>query len=180
VKLVPTALGGAFLVEISPAADDRGFFARSWCARVAREHGLNPDVVQCSISYNRRRGTLRGMHWQAPPFDEARLVRCTRGSIHDVIVDLREGSPTFGRYAQTVLSAEKRNMLYVPERFAHGYLTLEDNTEVFYQTSQYYERDHSRGFRWNDPVFAIPWPMDPRVISDRDRSYPDYQPGDGP
>jgi dTDP-4-dehydrorhamnose 3,5-epimerase len=174
VRFVPTPLAGAYVIEITRVADARGFFARTWCAREARDHGLNEAVVQCNVSFNHRRGTLRGMHWQAPPFAEAKLVRCTRGAVHDVIVDLRDGSPTYGRHAAVVLSAEERNLLYIPEGFAHGFLTLEDSTEVFYQMSQYYSPDHARGFRWNDPRFGIPWPMDPVVISERDRSYPDF------
>ena len=174
VNFRPAGLQGAFLIDIAPADDERGFFARSWCAREAVRHGLNPDVVQCNISFNRQRGTLRGMHFQAHPCEEAKLVRCTRGTIHDVIVDLRDGSPTRTDHAAVVLSAERRNAIYVPAGFAHGFLTLEDDTEVFYQMSTYYSPDHARGFRWNDPAFGIPWPFEPLVISDRDRGYADF------
>jgi len=180
VNFRPSGLEGAFLIDIAPAEDERGFFARSWCAREAVRHGLNPDVVQCNISFNRKRGTMRGMHFQAPPFEEAKLVRCTRGAIHDVIVDLRDGSPTRAHHVAVVLSAEQRNAIYVPAGLAHGFLTLEDDTEVFYQMSAYHSPEHARGFRWNDPAFGIPWPSDPSVISDRDRGYADFSLRAGP
>jgi dTDP-4-dehydrorhamnose 3,5-epimerase len=154
--------------------DERGFFARSWCRREFEARGLNPNLVQCNISFNAAKGTLRGMHYQIAPFEEAKLIRCTRGSIYDVIVDIRPGSATLGKYVGHVLTSENRTMLFVPEGFAHGFLTMEDHTEVFYQMSQFYAPERARGFRWNDPVFGIRWPGDVKVISDRDRSYPDF------
>ena len=170
-----TPLAGAFLVEIEMHRDERGFFARSWCAREFAAAGLNPQLAQCNISFNAKKGTLRGMHYQVPPFAEAKLVRCTMGSLYDVIVDLRPGSPSFGEQFGVVLSARERTMLYVPEGFAHGFLTLEDDTEVFYQMSQFHAPDAAGGFRWNDPRFAIAWPAEVRVISERDAQYPAYR-----
>lgn len=169
-----TELKGAYIVDIERREDDRGFFARSWCRREFEAHGLNPHIAQCSVSFNVMKGTLRGMHFQVKPFEEAKLVRCTRGSLCDVIVDLRPDSPTFKRHRSVVLTADNRTMLYVPEGFAHGFLTLEDKTEVHYQISEFHAPDHARGFRWNDPAFGIAWPADAQVISDRDRNYPDF------
>ncbi len=169
-----TKLKGAYIVDIERREDDRGFFARSWCRREFEAHGLNPRIAQCDVSFNARKGTLRGMHYQVKPFEEAKLVRCTMGSLCDVIVDLRPGSPTFKKHLGVVLTAENRTMLYVPEGFAHGFLTLEDETEVHYQISEFYAPDHARGFRWNDPAFGIAWPADVTVISERDRNYPDF------
>ena len=180
VNFRPTGLDGAFLIEIERAEDTRGFFARTWCVREAARHGIDPDVAQCNVSFNRKRGTLRGMHFQVHPCEEAKLVRCTRGAIHDVIVDLRVGSPTRTRHIAVVLSAEQRNAIFVPAGFAHGFLTLEDDTEVFYQMSVFYSAEHARGFRWNDPAFGIPWPFDPEIISDRDRFYADFSLRAGP
>jgi dTDP-4-dehydrorhamnose 3,5-epimerase len=172
----PTKLKGAFIIEPYLLKDERGFFARSWCRKEFEAHGLNPRLVQCDISFNKVKGTLRGMHYQIAPHEEAKLVRCTRGSIYDVIVDLRSNSTTFKDYFAIMLAADTYKMLYVPEGFAHGFLTLEDNTEVFYQMSEFYSPEHARGFRWNDATFAIEWPFPPIVISDRDRSYPDFIP----
>jgi len=169
-----TKLKGAFIIEPERLEDERGFFARTWCEKEFKEHGLNPRLVQCNISFNVSRGTLRGMHYQAPPFEEAKLVRCTAGAIYFVIVDLRKNSPTFKQHSGIVLNAESRNMLYVPEGFANGFLTLEDNIEIFYQMSEFYAPGYERGFRWNDPAFAIQWPEEVRVISDRDKNYPDF------
>lgn len=162
------------MIEIEPIEDDRGFFARSWCAREFEAHGLNPRLAQCNISFNQRRGTLRGMHYQEQPHAEAKLVRCTRGSIYDVILDLRPGSPTFGAWEAFELSADNRRMVYVPEGFAHGFQTLEDGCEVFYQMSVFYHAPSARGVRWNDPAFGIEWPLDDPIISKRDASYPDF------
>lgn len=169
-----TGLAGAFVVDVERREDERGFFARSWCRREFAARGLNPELVQCDISFNIRKGTLRGMHYQIAPCEEAKLVRCTRGALCDVIVDLRPGSATFKQHAREVLTAENRRMLYVPEGFAHGFLTLEDATEVFYQMSEYHAPERARGFRWNDPAFGIPWPAEVEVVSERDRSYPDF------
>ncbi len=169
-----TQLKGAFIIDPERREDPRGFFARMWCENEAIAHGVNPRVAQCNISFNRLKGTLRGMHYQISPFEEAKLVRCTMGGIHDVIIDLRGDSPTFKRNVAVVLTAENRRMLYIPEGFAHGFQTLEDNTEVFYQMSQVYAPECAAGVRWNDPAFAITWPDADRIINDRDRSYPDF------
>jgi dTDP-4-dehydrorhamnose 3,5-epimerase len=169
-----TPFAGAYLIDLEQHADDRGFFGRTFCAREFAQHGLNPKLVQCSISYNRRQGTLRGMHYQAPPHAEAKLVRCTAGAIYDVIVDLRPESRTRHKWFGVELTADNRRSLYIPEGLAHGFLTLADETEVFYQMSELYVADCARGVRWDDPVFSIDWPASVSVISERDRNYPDY------
>ncbi len=171
----PTPLDGAFVIEPEPAADTRGLFARTWCRRELEARGLETALAQCSTSFNKRKGTLRGMHYQEAPFAETKIVRCTRGSIHDVVIDLRPASPTFTRHVAVVLTAEDRNALYIPTGFAHGFQTLEDDTEVLYQISEFYSPEHSRGVRWNDPAFLIAWPPDDRTMSERDRSYPDFR-----
>jgi dTDP-4-dehydrorhamnose 3,5-epimerase len=170
-----TKLKGAYFIEIEKHEDERGFFARSWCSREFEAHGVSPRLVQCNISFNKIKGTLRGMHYQTDPFAEAKLIRCTMGSIYDVIVDLRPDSPSFKQYVGIVLTRDNHKMVYVPEGFAHGFLTLEDNTEVFYQMSEFYAPDHAKGFRWNDPLFGIVWPSELQTISDRDLSYPDFE-----
>lgn len=175
----PVKLKGAFIIEPERLEDDRGFFARTWCQREFEAHGLSPRLVQCSISFSKTRGTLRGMHYQTAPYEEAKIVRCTMGAIYDVIIDLRPGSPTFKDHFAVLLTAETRKMLYVPEGCAHGFQTLEDNTEVVYQMSEFYHPD-VRGVRWDDPTFGIPWPPDERVISERDRTYPDFTAPGGP
>jgi dTDP-4-dehydrorhamnose 3,5-epimerase len=177
VIFTETPLEGAFLIDLEPVSDERGFFARSFCRREFAARRLNPELAQCNISLNRRRGTLRGMHWQVAPHQEAKLVRCTQGAIYDVIIDLRQGSPTFATHFASTLTAIDRRMLYVPEGFAHGFLTLEDDTEVFYQMSEFFAPDSARGVRYDDPAFGIRWPMEILVVSDRDRSYPDWVPG---
>jgi len=169
-----TRIPGAFEIHLEHHRDERGFFARTWCREEFRRHGLNAELAQCSISFNARKGTLRGMHYQAEPYREAKLVRCTRGSIFDVVLDLRADSPTFRNWAAAVLSASNRHMLYVPEGCAHGFLTLENESEVSYQISQMYDANSSRGVRWNDTAFRIGWPAEVEVISDRDRTYPDF------
>ena len=169
-----TKLRGAFLIELEKHADERGFFARTFCQEAFEAHGLNSRVVQCNVSFNRRKGTLRGMHFQIAPFAEAKLVRCTSGSIHDVIIDLRPASPTFKQHFAVELSAENRKMLFIPEEFAHGFQTLKDDTEVFYQMSQSYSAEHARGVRWNDSAFGIDWPTGVRTIIERDQNYPDF------
>jgi dTDP-4-dehydrorhamnose 3,5-epimerase len=167
-------LQGAFVIEPVRSEDERGFFARTWCQREFAEHGLNERLAQCSLSFNRKKGTLRGMHYQVAPYEEAKLVQCPRGAIYDVIVDLRPASATFRRWVATELTAENRLMVYVPEGFAHGFQTLEDDTEVYYQITEFYVPESGRGFRWNDPGFDIRWPSAERIISDRDNSYPDF------
>jgi dTDP-4-dehydrorhamnose 3,5-epimerase len=169
-----TRLKGAFVIEVERHEDERGFFARSWCQTEFRAHGLHPTIAQCNISFNRRKGTLRGMHYQLAPFEEAKLVRCTAGALYDVIIDLRRDSATYLQYLGEVLSAANRRMLYVPEGFAHGFQTLEDNTEVFYQMSQVHSPAHARGVRYDDPAFGIHWMIGESVIADRDRAYPDF------
>lgn len=180
--LEKTNLYGAYIIEPERLGDERGFFARTWCQREFQERGLNSRLVQCNISFNLKRGTLRGMHYQLAPHEEVRLVRCTKGEIYDVIIDLRPDSPTFREHSAVVLSAENRKMLYIPEKFAHGFITLEDNTEVFYQMSEFYSAKCVRGIRWNDPAFRIRWPLQVATISNRDRSYPDFimEHGSGP
>ena len=167
-------LRGAFVVELEKNEDNRGFFARSWCEKEFLALNLDPAITQCNISFNRSKGTLRGMHYQAAPFAEAKLVRCTAGSVYDVIIDLRPDSATYKQHVVEVLSADNHKMMYVPAGFAHGFQTLEDNTEVFYQMSQFYSPEHARGVRYNDPAFGISWVVSDVVISDRDRDYPDF------
>lgn len=174
MKFKETSLKGALIVEPERLVDDRGFFARAWDAREFQAHGLNPKVVQSSISFNEKKGTLRGMHFQAKPFEEAKLVRCTRGALYDVIIDLRSDSPTFKKWMGVELTEDNYRTLYVPEGFANGFLTLENRTEVFYQMSQYHNPASARGVRWNDPAFGIEWPAAVHVISDRDKTYPDF------
>jgi len=170
-----TKIPGALEIHVEPHRDERGFFARTWCREEFASHGLNPRLAQCSISFNLRKGTLRGLHYQATPHEEAKLVRCTRGAIHDVVLDLRPSSPTFKKWIAVMLSAENRSMVYVPEGCAHGFLTLEDETEVFYQMSEFYDAKSACGVRWDDPAFRIAWPEKVQVISERDRNYPDFE-----
>lgn len=169
-----TSLKGAYVIEPERIEDSRGFFARIWCKREFRDRGLDSSLKQCGISFNRKRGTLRGMHYQATPYEETKLIRCTAGAIHDVIIDLRPDSETFKKWVAVDLSGENRKMLYVPGGFAHGFIALADATEVFYQMSQFYMPDHARGVRWDDPAFSIEWPIPVTEIAERDRSYPDF------
>jgi dTDP-4-dehydrorhamnose 3,5-epimerase len=169
-----TKLKGAFIIELERLEDDRGFFARSWCRNEFESYGLNQRLVQCNVSFNKQAGTLRGMHFQAAPHEEAKLVRCTAGAMYDVIVDLRQDSATYLQWVGQRLNASNRRMLYVPEGFAHGFLTLENDTEVFYQMSEFYAPECARGYRYNDPAFGIEWPNDVSVISERDRTYADF------
>jgi dTDP-4-dehydrorhamnose 3,5-epimerase len=171
-----TKLRGVVEIQIEPKLDERGFFARTWCQKEFEKKGLNSELVQCSVSFNARKGTLRGMHYQAAPHAEAKLVRCTRGVIYDVVIDLRFGSQTFRDWVAVMLTAERRNMVYAPEGCAHGFLTLADESEVFYQMSEFYNADSARGVRWNDPAFGILWPDAVQVMSERDRTYPDFEP----
>ena len=169
------ALKGVYLIEPDRREDERGFFARTFCAEEFSAHGLSPTVVQCNISFNRHRGTLRGLHFQAPPHSEAKLVRCTRGNIYDVIVDLHPDSRTFKQWVAIELTADNRRMLYVPEGVAHGFQTLADDTEVLYQMSEFYHPECARGIRWDDPAFEIKWPVANPIISDKDRSFMDFE-----
>ncbi len=171
-----TSLGGVYIIDPEPQADERGFFAQIWAPADFEARGLNPRIVQCGISTNTRKGTLRGMHYQVAPFAEAKLVRCTRGAIYDVMIDLRADSPTFTRWLAVELTAANHRMLYSPEGFAHGFQTLEDETEVCYQISERYSPEHARGVRWDDPAFGIRWPLAPTVMIARDRTFPDFRP----
>ena len=170
-----TELKGVWLVSPEPAADDRGFFARTWCEREFAAHGLTARWVQCNLSFNRRRGTLRGLHYQRAPHEETKLVRCTMGAIYDVVLDLRRDSATFRKHVAVELSASNRQMLYIPEGCAHGFQTLVDDTEVFYQMSAFYAPDHAAGVRWDDPAFGISWPVSDPILSGRDRRFPSFE-----
>jgi dTDP-4-dehydrorhamnose 3,5-epimerase len=167
-----TPLAGAHLIDLNRVQDERGFFARTFCAAEFAAQGLVAPASQCSVSFNARRGTLRGLHFQLPPHDEEKLVRCTRGAIFDVIVDMRPGSATQRRWLGMELTAANHRSLYIPKGFAHGFLSLEDDTEVFYMISVPYAPGHARGLRWNDPALGIEWPGEPVVISARDAGYP--------
>ena len=173
---VATPLAGAYTVEIERRNDDRGFFARTWCRREFAEMGLNADLAQCNLSYTRERGTLRGMHWQAAPHSEAKLVRCTRGAIWDAIIDLRCDSPSYMQHFGVELTAESGRAIYIPEGMAHGFITLQNDCEVSYQMSEFYEPAAGRGIRWNDPAFRIGWPLNDPILHPRDAAYPDFQP----
>jgi dTDP-4-dehydrorhamnose 3,5-epimerase len=175
LRFTETVLKGAFLIQLERKQDSRGFFARTFCQREFAEHGLDTQVAQCNVSFNPRKGTLRGMHYQAKPYEEAKVVRCTMGRIYDVIIDLRRESPTFKKSFGVELTAQDHNMLYVPRGFGHGFQTLENDAEIFYQISEFYSPDHQRGVRWNDPAFGIEWPPDERIISERDQNYPDFR-----
>jgi dTDP-4-dehydrorhamnose 3,5-epimerase len=177
VRFVDTPLAGAYVVELEPIADARGFFARSFCANEFTTHRLDPRLVQCNVSYNVKRGTLRGMHFQKAPHAEAKLVRCTRGRVYDVIVDLRPDSVTYLRWFGLELSADNRKMLFIPQEFAHGFQTLADDSEMFYQMSEFYHGESASGVRWDDPALAIQWPIADPIVSDKDRSYPLINPG---
>ena len=171
-----TPLKDAFVIDLERQEDERGLFARSWDQREFEARGLNPRLVQCNVSFNMKKGTLRGMHYQAKPYEEAKVVRCTRGAIYDVIIDLRPDSPTFKQWKGEELTADNYRMMYVPEGLAHGFLTLQDRTEVSYQMSQIHVPASARGTRWDDPAFGIQWPIRVQVISDRDKNYPNFTP----
>lgn len=171
-----TRLSGVYVIEVEPLKDVRGFFARTWCEKEFVEHGLPTRMVQASVSFNKRKGTLRGLHYQSAPSREGRLVRCIRGATFDAVVDLRPKSPTFKQHHTIMLSMENHTALYVPPGCALGFQTLVDNSEVFYQMTDFYNPEYARGFRWNDPAFGIEWPDDNRTILDRDNSYPDFRP----
>ena len=169
-----TELKGAYIIEIEKLKDHRGFFARSWCQKEFEEHNLVSRVKQANVSYNKTKGTLRGMHYQLSPYEETKLVRCTRGAIYDVIIDLRPDSTSYTQWIGVELTEENYKMLYVPENFAHGFQSLKDDTEVTYQVSQFYTPGSESGIRWDDPAFSLKWPIEIKVISDKDKSWPDY------
>jgi len=171
VKFEATALKGAYIIKPELITDTRGLFARTFCRNEFQKQGLASDLVQCNISFNRKRGTLRGMHYQADPYSEAKLVRCTMGAIYDVVVDISPDSPTFRKWVGVELSAQNRVMLYIPEGYAHGFQTLKEDTEVFYQMSEFYHPEKAAGVRWNDPALAIDWPVPNPIVSEKDSSY---------
>jgi dTDP-4-dehydrorhamnose 3,5-epimerase len=170
-----TRLAGAFVIDMERLSDERGFFARSWCEDEFAAHGIHMSSLQANVSSNPKRGTLRGMHYQNAPHGESKLVRCTRGAIYDVIIDLREESPTYGQWIGEELTADNFRMLFVPERFAHGFITLEDMTDVHYQMSAKYVAGAEGAIRWNDPAIAIKWPLEPTLLSTKDRNHPDFR-----
>lgn len=176
MKFTETELPGAYVIDLEKRGDSRGFFARAFCVREFTEHGLLSSIVNINNSLSATKGTLRGMHYQLAPKAETKIVRCIRGSLCDIILDLRPTSPTFGRHTKVELTAENRRMLYVPKGFAHGFITLEDDTEVMYLVDEYYAPEQERGVRWNDPHFGLEWPAQPTILSDKDRAYPDYAP----
>ncbi|MFV0257979.1 MAG: dTDP-4-dehydrorhamnose 3,5-epimerase [Acidimicrobiales bacterium] len=171
-----TACAGAWILDVEERGDDRGFFARTFCRDEFRAHGLADVTAQCNLSFNYKAGTLRGMHYQLPPAAETKLVRCTRGGIVDVIVDLRPGSPTYLQHVSVELTADNRRALYVPELFAHGYQTLTDDAEIVYQVTEFYTPGYERGIRYDDPALALEWPLPVSVISSKDAEWPDFDP----
>lgn len=176
MKFTETPLKGACVIELEKRGDDRGFFARFFCEREYQAHQLNPKIVQINNSLSRIKGTLRGMHYQLAPKAEDKVVRCLRGALFDAIIDLRPDSPTYLQHFTIELTAENRTMLYVPKGFAHGFLTLAEDTETFYLATEFYSPELERGVRYNDPKFGIRWPFEPAVISDKDRNHPDFNP----
>lgn len=176
MKFVETIFPEAFIIEIEPRSDARGFFARTFCAKEFKSNGLNTNMVQRNLSFSKYKHTLRGMHYQVDGAEEAKIVKCNSGAIMDVIIDIRKDSPNFGKYLSVKLTVENNKMLYVPEGFAHGFLTLEDNTYVSYQVSNFYSPDKEKGIRWNDKKFSIDWKIkEPAVISEKDTNWPDYE-----
>jgi dTDP-4-dehydrorhamnose 3,5-epimerase len=176
LKFTETPLKGAYVIEIEPATDERGFFARTWCREEFQRHNLDADVRQCNISSNAKKGTLRGMHFQRKPYEEAKLVQCFSGAIYDVIVDIRHESPFYRKWFAVELTAANRKMLYVPGGFALGFQTLLDDTEVFYQMFESYHPEYAKGIRWNDPSFDLQWPIQNPIVSQKDRNFPDFIP----
>lgn len=176
MKFTELELKGAYLIELEKFEDKRGFFARTFCKKEFSDNGLDPELSQISIAFNKKKGTLRGMHYMLPPYKEAKLVRCSRGKIYDVIIDLRPESKTFKKWYSTELSQDMPKMIYLPEGFAHGYQTLAHNTEVIYHMSILFVPEYYTGVRWNDPAFKIKWPdVKDRIISEKDNSYPDFK-----
>ena len=169
-----TKLKGSYVIDLERITDERGFFARSWCAKEFSSHGLSPVIVQANVGHSTKKATIRGMHFQIAPYAEVKVVHCSRGSLYDVIIDLRDGSPTRGQWVGVELTATNGRMVYVPEGFAHGYQTLEDETDLVYQTSQFYAKEAAKGVRYNDPAFAIAWPLPVSVVSSGDTNWADY------
>lgn len=176
MKFTPGQLNGTYIIDADRHHDLRGYFARVWCEREYHQYGLNSKVVQSSVSYNEKKATLRGMHYQTPPSAEVKTVRCVRGALYDVVVDIRPHSKTFLNWMGVELTAENGRILYIPEGFAHGFQTLEQGTEIFYQMSEFHAPEKAGGFRWNDPRINIQWPLEVQVISERDSGYPDLNP----
>ena len=174
MKFFETKLKGAYIIELEKLEDNRGFFARTWDKKIFDKRGLNSDLVQMSFSHSKQKGTLRGMHFQVNPFEEIKIVRCLRGRIFDVIIDLREESETYKEWINVELDDEERKMIYIPEGFAHGFQTLEDNTEVFYQMSNWFSSEHAKGIKWNDEEFNIKWPIQNVIISEKDKMYEEF------
>jgi dTDP-4-dehydrorhamnose 3,5-epimerase len=175
MKFQETKLAGSYIIEPEKLSDDRGFFARVWDQKIFDEIGLNPNIFQCNVSLTKKKGSIRGMHYQIHPYEETKLVRCTQGSIFDVIIDLRPDSKTYQQWEGFELSSENHKMLFVPEGFAHGFQTLVDNVEIFYQVSEFYTPNAEQGIRWNDDEFNIVWPLTPTVLSEKDSSWPNYE-----
>ncbi len=175
MKFTETKLKGAFIIEVEKLEDERGFFGRSWCANEMKAHGLNTNICQANFSVNKAKATLRGMHYQVAPYQETKMVRCTRGSIYDVIIDLRTDSPTFKKWIAVELTQDNYKMIYIPEDFAHGFITLVDNTEITYLMTEFYMPRASATIRWNDPMFNVKWPLEPAYISGKDKSQPDFK-----
>lgn len=175
MKFSALSLKGAFLIELERFEDERGFFARSWSREEFEAAGLDGSLAQCSVSFNKKKSTLRGMHYQVKPYEESKLVRCTMGAIYDVIIDLRPDSATFKKWHGVELNAENHKALYIPKSFAHGYVTLKDSSEVFYQISELYHPECAKGVRWEDPAFGIKWPAGKKMINARDSGYPDFK-----
>ena len=179
MKFSETSLPGAYVIDVERHEDERGWFARAWCRREFENHGLNGSIAQANLSQNRRRGTVRGLHWQVAPYAECKLVRCTRGAIFDAIADLRPDSPTYRSWVGVELTAANNRMLLVPEGFAHGFQTLEDDTQVFYQVTQFYAPESERGARYDDPAFGIEWPLAATEMSQKDLSWDPFDAGNG-
>lgn len=175
MKFTETKLKGAYLIKPEPIEDERGYFARGFCAKEFENHGLNPCIVQCNLSYNEKKGTLRGMHYQKAPFGEVKMVRCFKGSVYDVIIDLRQESPTFRQWQGFELNENNKNMLYIPEGFVHGFVTLEDDTLLYYHVSEFFNPKADSGVRYNDPAFNIKWPLEPKIISEKDLNHEDFK-----
>ncbi len=176
MKFKPTPLKGAYLIDLKKIEDERGFFGRVFSSSEFEEQALEPAIVQINNSFSAEKGTLRGLHYQLPPREETKLIRCIKGSLYDLILDIRKDSPTFGQSFGATLTAENRTMMYVPKGFAHGFITLEPNTEMLYFVSETYSPEYERGIRWNDPKFSVSWPIEPTVLSERDCQHPDFDP----